>query len=201
MISGLAFGSAAGPGRDLLVLHLGIAPGDGHRPATLLSVTALPVNAAGVLGRPRRWVVRPERPVSAAVVQRLRIQPIEQTSARPWEAIAGDVAATLATRVVVVYGWSEFLLMQGHLPSWSPSRVLAVRRFARRIQRHTDLDDWWRTATCPDAARAALLFELFSRLVAGGHRWVEACSSAALPLGRYQSQPRANSPAAEGSGT
>jgi hypothetical protein len=184
--------SAAGCERKHYVLHIQT---DGRTPAELLSLTMLPVDQFGRPGRSLRWLMRPGRPLLASVVHRMRILPAEQTTARPWSELVEPVATALGNHSVMVYrGWSEFCVLQRHLPGWRPVQVLAVRRLAQRIGRVTELDIRWATSTCLDADRAALLHRLFVGLVTNGSlTWQTAYGAAALPLKRYgHARPESN---------
>jgi hypothetical protein len=181
-------GSAAGPGCELLVVHVLT---DGRQPAELVSLTVLPVDRSGAVRKRLRWLVQPVRPLTAAQVYQLRINPNEQTAARPWEDIMDDVAAVLGSMPVLVYrGWGELCLLERHLPGWSPDRVHSVHRLARRLDRAAEIGARWRDAGCADASRAALLYRLFVELTTtAGHEWSTALSAADLQLRRYRPAP------------
>jgi len=181
--------SVDGSGHELLVLHL---QADDRQPAELLSLTALPVDHLGTAGCCLRWTVQPVRPLSAALVHKLKIRPDEQAAARPWEDLAVDVATALGTRpVVVLQGWREFCLLERYLPGWRPDQVYSVSRLAQRLGRRAEITAAWSDADCPDAARVSLLHQLLAELVTGGHHtWAVALDMAALPLGRYQPEHR-----------
>ena len=171
-----------GPGVELLVVHVLT---DGRQQPELLSLTALLIDQHGVPGQHWRWPVRTVRPLPAALVRQLRIDPNELTSARPWEEIADDVATVLGTRTVLVYqGWPQFCLLERYLPRWRPDQVLAVRQLARHLGRDIDIVERWRAADCGDAGHAALLYRLFVELAAGA--WSTSCSMAELPIAKYR---------------
>jgi DNA polymerase III epsilon subunit-like protein len=192
---------AALHGRRLVVVDL---EGNGRTPPEIIEIAALATDtAAGDMTSEadvQTWLIRPASPITAIVTRKVHgISNAEVAACPAWPAVAGDVAAVLADRVLVAHHASvEHRVLSAHLPRWVPPAVLDTLQLAKRVW--PGLSDGYSLSALTTHAgidpgefaslgrhRAAYdtwcTWQLFARLVGdSGLTWDHLLAAAARPI-------------------
>ena len=107
--------------------------GNGQQPPDLVEVAVVPV-AAGIIGAPASWLVRPPRPVSR-IAARIHGLTNEALAAAPAFAdIEGEVREALDADVLVAHNTHvDVGVLRRHLGGWECPEVLDTLKLARRL--------------------------------------------------------------------
>jgi exodeoxyribonuclease X len=123
-------------GRRLVVVDL---EGNGRTPPEIIEIAALATDtAAGDMTSEadvRTWLIRPATSITAFVTRKVHgISNAEVAACPAWSAVAGDIAAVLAGRVLLAHNASvEHRVLSAHLPHWTPPAVLDTLQLAKRV--------------------------------------------------------------------
>ena len=109
--------------------------GNGQQPPEIVEIAVAPVDGLALAGEPVAWLVKPERPIVPIVTRKVHgIRNADVADAPPWSAIASDVTAALAGRILVAHNARvEYDVLRRHLPDWQPETVLDTLRLARAV--------------------------------------------------------------------
>jgi exodeoxyribonuclease X len=107
--------------------------GNGQQPPDLVEVACLPIDGSRP-GQVQTWLVRPPRPITAAVARIHRISNRDVAAAPPVSEIAGQIRAALDDRVVVGHHVGVDIGVLGReLDGWRPTAMLDTLWLAKRI--------------------------------------------------------------------
>jgi exodeoxyribonuclease X len=111
--------------------------GNGQQPPEIVDIAVLPIEPAGIV-RPASmhvWLVRPARPITAAVTHDIHgIRNSDVLGCPSWANVADEVYSAIQGRVLVAHNpAAELRLIAAHLPQWRASLVLDTERLARAV--------------------------------------------------------------------
>jgi DNA polymerase III epsilon subunit-like protein len=204
---------AALRGRRLVVVDV---EGNGRTPPEIIEIATLATDtAAGDVTSEadvRSWLIRPAAPITAIVTRKVHGISNAEVAARPaWSAVAGEVAAVLAGRVLVAHHASvEHRVRSAHLPHWAPPAVLDTLQLTKRLWPglaggyslsaltvHADIDpgEFESIGRHRAAYDTWCTWQLFARLVEdGGLTWDRLLAAAARPRAAVPDVARVNEP-------
>jgi exodeoxyribonuclease X len=107
--------------------------GDGHSRPDLVEAACVPVDA-GRGGEAQVWLVRPARPIQHRVTRVHGITNADVAEAPPVAAVAAQMRAALADRIVVGHAVHvDVDVLTRILPGWTPPATVDTLRLAKRI--------------------------------------------------------------------
>jgi DNA polymerase III epsilon subunit-like protein len=115
--------------------------GNGKNPPEIVEIAVLPVHDIQPnRGDMQTWLIRPKAAISPIVTRKVHgIRNSDVADCPPWPAVAGDVEALLADRVIVAHNATvEHRVLAAHLPSWRPPLVLDTLRLAKHTWPHLE---------------------------------------------------------------
>ncbi len=196
---------AALRGRRLAVVDV---EGNGRHPPEIIEIAALPADVGAAETDLRTWLIRPATSIAALVTRQVHgISNADVADCPPWSAMAGEIAALLADRVLVAHHASvEHRVLGAHLPGWVPPAVLDTVRLAKHVWpdlaegyglaaliAHADLDPGRFAAAGHHRASydTWCTWQLLCRLVEdGGLTWDRLLAAAALPNAVRPNEPK-----------
>ncbi|WP_460526589.1 3'-5' exonuclease [Flindersiella endophytica] len=107
--------------------------GNGQRPPDVVELAVVPVDD-GRVGSFRSWLVRPPRPITAMVTEKVHgISNEDVADAPEWAEVAGEVGHALKGRILVAHNAGvERKLLARCLPDYEPPYVLDTLALARK---------------------------------------------------------------------
>lgn len=107
--------------------------GNGQRPPDIVEVAVVPVDG-GAVGSYRSWLVRPARPITAMVTEKVHgISNEDVADAPTWADVAGEVAQALGGRILVAHNAGvERAVLARCLPEYQPPAVVDTLVLARK---------------------------------------------------------------------
>ncbi len=108
--------------------------GNGQRPPDLVELAVVPI-AAGVLGEPVTWLVRPETAITGFAQRIHGISNQMVAEAPAFADVEKDVRTALDAAIVVAHNAPVDLgVLRRKLPEWEPAEVFDTLRLARRLR-------------------------------------------------------------------
>lgn len=123
---------AALVGRGLVVVDV---EGNGQSPPEIIEIAVLPVDETVSHEDVRRWMIRPQRPITPMVTRSVHgIRNDDVANCPPWSQVAPEIAPLFAGRVLVAHAAHvEYRVIGAHLPDWIPLMVLDTLRLAKHV--------------------------------------------------------------------
>jgi DNA polymerase III epsilon subunit-like protein len=107
--------------------------GNGQRPPEIVELAVVPIDG-GTVGSYRSWLVRPPRPITALVTERVHgISNEDVADAPEWAEVAHEVSQALEGRILVAHNAGvERKLLARYLPGYQPPHVVDTLALARK---------------------------------------------------------------------
>lgn len=107
--------------------------GNGQQPPDIVEIAVVPIDG-GRVGSFRSWLVRPPRPITAMVTERVHgISNADVAEAPEWAEVVQEVAGALEGRILVAHNAGvERKLLARYLPGYEPPHVLDTLVLARK---------------------------------------------------------------------
>lgn len=107
--------------------------GNGQQPPELVELAVVPI-VSGVIGEPRSWLVRPERPIRHFATRIHGLTNQDVADAPPFASIAAEVKQAIEGAAIVAHNAHvDTDVLTRQLPDWKPAEVFDTLRLAKRF--------------------------------------------------------------------
>lgn len=107
--------------------------GNGQQPPDLVELAVVPIEA-GTIGKPRNWLVKPERSIKYFATRIHGLTNDDVASAPAFVTIADEVRAALDTSALVAHNAHvDVRVLQRHLDDWECPEVFDTLKLAKRL--------------------------------------------------------------------
>lgn len=107
--------------------------GNGQQPPDLVELAVVPV-VGGVIGEPRSWLVKPERPIKYFATRIHGITTHDVAGAPTFADIAEEVRASLDVSALVAHNAHvDISVLRRHLPNWDAPETFDTLKLAKRL--------------------------------------------------------------------
>jgi exodeoxyribonuclease X len=107
--------------------------GNGQQPPDLVELAVVPI-VGGVIGEPKSWLVKPERPIKYFATRIHGITRQDVADAPSFESIAGEVRRRLDVSAIVAHNaYVDIGVLQRHLSEWDVPEVFDTLKLAKRL--------------------------------------------------------------------